>query len=138
MDVAVCKRCGKMYDTTFGRYCPNCVKLYDEEYKKVKDYLWDHKNSTMTEVAEACEVSTKTIKEWIREEKIEFKNAEGSGMFCESCGKAISSGKYCEACKQNLANILKEAIPHKIEGHANTEKPKDTTSKLRFIDSSRG
>lgn len=126
-----------MFDATFGRYCNKCTALFDEEYKRVKDYLWDHREATLTEVAEDCDVSTKTIKKWIREERLEFKNAEGSGMFCESCGKAVSSGKYCPECKKNIANMLQEAVPKNIEGHAVEEKKKSGGDKLRFINNSR-
>ena len=61
MEVRNCRGCGKLYNYIGGPYrnlCPNCIEKIEEKYLEVKEYIQDHHNATMTEVAEECDVST--------------------------------------------------------------------------------
>ena len=109
MEVRNCRGCGKLYNYIGGPYrnlCPNCIEKIEEKYLEVKEYIQDHHNATMTEVAEECDVSTRQIEQWIREERLSFSDDSPIGIACEVCGATIKTGRYCERCKNDLANRL--------------------------------
>ena len=109
MEVRNCRGCGKLYNYIGGPYrnlCPNCIEKIEEKYLEVKEYIQDHHNATMTEVAEECDVSTRQIEQWIREERLSFSDDSPIGIACEVCGATIRTGRYCERCKNDLANRL--------------------------------
>ena len=73
MEVRNCRGCGKLYNYIGGPYrnlCPNCIEKIEEKYLEVKEYIQDHHNATMTEVAEECDVSTRQIEQWIIDERL--------------------------------------------------------------------
>ena len=109
MEVRNCRGCGKLYNYIGGPYrnlCPNCIEKIEEKYLEVKEYIQDHHNATMTEVAEECDVSTRQIEQWVREERLSFSDDSPIGIACEVCGATIRTGRYCERCKNDLANRL--------------------------------
>ena len=86
------------------------------------------------EVSEACEVEVSQIKQWIREDRLEFTEDSPVKLPCENCGAFIRSGKYCDKCKREMTNNLSSVIekPKKV-----IEQPKKTQSngnKMRFLD----
>ncbi len=132
MDVSCCKRCGRIFNSTGSQYCPKCVVEQDDEFAKVKEYIRDNPGCTAPEVAKACDVKEKQILTWVREERLSFTTAEGSGIFCEQCGKAISSGRYCDVCKVNIKTMFQEVLPHDYKVHS-VEKKKQNGNKMRFL-----
>lgn len=62
------------------------------------------------EVSEACEVFPEQIRQWIREERLQFADDSSIKVPCESCGKMINSGRFCDKCKANLQNGFREAL----------------------------
>ncbi len=86
------------------------------------------------EVSEACEVEVSQIKQWIREDRLEFTEDSSVKLPCENCGEMIRSGRFCEKCKRDMTNNLSNAIekPKKV-----IEPPKKTQpsgNKMRFLD----
>ena len=109
MEVRNCRGCGKLYNYIGGPYrnlCPNCIEKIEEKYLEVKEYIQDHHNATMTEVAEECDVSTRQIEQWIRDERLVIADDSPIGITCERCGASIKSGRFCERCKNKMANNL--------------------------------
>ena len=107
MEVRNCRGCGKLYNYIGGPYrnlCPNCIEKIEEKYLEVKEYIQDHHNATMTEVAEECDVSTRQIEQWIRDERLVIADDSPIGITCERCGASIKSGRFCERCKNKMAN----------------------------------
>lgn len=95
MEVRNCRGCGKLYNYIGGPYrnlCPNCIEKIEEKYLEVKEYIQDHHNATMTEVAEECDVSTRQIEQWIRDERLVIADDSPIGITCERCGASIKSG----------------------------------------------
>ena len=136
MEVRSCRNCGKLYNY-LGRttpLCPVCMKALEEKFQVVKEYIRDNPGANITQVSDATEVSVKTIKQWVREERLTFAEGSGVGLECESCGANILTGRFCPNCKgklqNDMGNILEQNKPKPVE-----EKKHDTSAKMRFLDS---
>ena len=106
IEIKSCRSCKKLFQYISGDVvCPNCRKLVEEDFKKVKEYIWTNKGCTIQEVSEACEVSPKMIKYWLREGRLELESPSVE-LTCDKCNKPISSGKMCSKCTAELQNVL--------------------------------
>jgi flagellar operon protein (TIGR03826 family) len=135
MDVKNFRKCGRLFNYVSGLpICPACKEKQEEVFQNVKKYIRENRNADMKEVSEACEVDTAQIKQWIREERLEFTSDSPVKIPCEGCGEMIRSGKYCEKCKKSMANNLSSAID-KPKPAAPVEDTKKAThdNKMRFI-----
>ncbi len=111
MDVRNCKRCGKIFQYKGNSICPNCVQQDDEDFRKVREYIIAHPNSTSIEISKATDVELKTIIRFLREGRLESEYINGSdlGLECEKCGRPIDSGRYCETCLNELQTGFSQA-----------------------------
>jgi len=109
MDVKNCRGCGKLFNYIGGPImCPACRDALEEKFQTVKKYIYEHQGANIASVAEECDVEAGQIRQWIREERLEF--SEGSmELGCEKCGAAITSGRFCAACKAGMVNSLNSA-----------------------------
>jgi flagellar operon protein (TIGR03826 family) len=135
MDVRNCKKCGKLFNYISGfPICPTCKEKQEEVFQNVKKYIWENRTADMKEISEACDVEVAQIKQWIREERLEFTSDSPVKMPCENCGALIQSGKYCEKCKKEMANNLSNAIERPKPAPAPEKKKVETKdNKMRFI-----
>ena len=137
MAVINCRKCRRLFDSLSGftAVCPECRKKDEEDFKKVKSFVWDHPGVTIDEVAEICDVSTKDIKEWLREERLSL--TEGSVadvLTCDKCGKPILKGRYCEKCKAELITDLKHSIEKpEMKGTLVNAPETDELSRMRVL-----
>lgn len=133
MDVRNCRRCKKIFNYITGApICPSCREELEAQFQVVKKYVRDNRGVSIQEVAEACEVDSSQIRQWVREERLEFAEGSMSGMACESCGVMISSGRFCDKCKAALANGFAGARPAPAPA-ADPKKPTSASSKMRFL-----
>lgn len=133
LNIVNCKKCGRIFQqVTSRRICPDCERELEDKFVEVRDYIRDHPNVSIMEVSRETEVSVEQLKQWVREERLLFTNAEGSGIECVMCGVPIATGKYCARCKEKMAHSLESAY----------EKPKVTMAqpqassskgKMRFV-----
>lgn len=136
MDVKNCKMCGKLFNYIgSGRpICPACASALEEKFFEVREYVRDHKDAGVNEVAEENDVPVSQIKQWIREERLAFSENSQIGIECENCGALIKTGRFCKACKGKLAERLSGSIarPKPVE----SERKSTTNSKgqARFMD----
>ena len=131
MDVINCKGCGRLFNAlTRTRLCPNCQEKLEEKFQEAKKYINENSGATIDMVSQECDVSTKQIKQWIREERLTFSEESMQGIECEQCGAMIRSGRFCDACKSKLQNELRSAtyIPSAEEKKARHEK-----DRMRFL-----
>lgn len=135
MEVRSCKTCGKIFNYLGAStpYCPSCMKKLEERFTVCKQYILDNPGANIQQVSDETEVSIRTIKQWVREERLAF--AEGSvvGIECESCGANILTGRYCDKCKSQLNNSIRE-ITKKPKVESAQEKQKREQAKMRFLD----
>jgi len=108
MDVTNCKTCGRLFNVLGReRICPNCQRALEDKFQQVKRYLQDNPNASVEQTATDNEVSTKQIRQWVREERLVLTSPTEAGIVCELCGIPICSGRFCSACKEHMANDLR-------------------------------
>ncbi len=133
MEVRNCKNCGKMFNYIGKPICPTCEKRLEDKFQEVKQYVKEHREASITEVAEENEVSVNQIKRWVRQERLAFSDESMVGLECENCGAMIKTGRFCESCKQKLQNNLSSVIKKKPEPVVK-KKQESNPAKMRFFD----
>lgn len=107
MDIKNCKRCGKMFSYLSGMIiCNECKKVDEEDFIKVRKYLYDNPGSSMQQISEVCEVSAEKITRFLKEGRLEIREGSNVILECEICGKSISSGRRCSNCAKQLERDL--------------------------------
>lgn len=116
----VCKECGgvMVYKGVGEYHCEDCGFVDYDDYGKVRLYIENHKGATAAEIESEIGVSQRTIRQMLRESRIEV--AEGSKMFlrCEVCGRNIRSGRYCPECEIKMHRNLEEQQREKLRRDA--------------------
>jgi len=110
MNAKNCKICGRIFNDYTGRkICQRCKDELEAKFSVVRDYVRDNKGVTVKQVSEECDVPEPQIRQWIKEERLEFDTSSGVGIACRLCGVAIPSGTYCPTCKAGLIGGLNNA-----------------------------
>lgn len=111
MDVHNCRICGRLFNYLSGPdVCPGCREAAEKKFQDVKEYVRDNPGATIPEVADNNDVTTNQIRQWIREERLQFSDDSPVGIECEKCGTQIKTGRFCEACKNKMASALSDSI----------------------------
>ncbi len=107
MNVKNCRMCGRLFNYITGyQMCPMCKEEMEKKFQQTKEYINENRHVRMEQVAEACDVDIRQIRQWLREERLELTADSAIILSCELCGGAIRRGKYCDKCKQNMASNL--------------------------------
>ncbi|HOM01328.1 MAG TPA: MerR family transcriptional regulator [Acetivibrio sp.] len=127
-DVRNCKRCGRIFNYIGGRpICHDCKKQDEEEFKKVKEYLYEHPKASILEVSNVLEISVQKIKSYLREGRLEIVGNDGNLILeCEKCGRSITTGRFCNECSRELSEGFKssaEEISKSASGDTDKKKP---------------
>lgn len=127
-EIRNCIKCGRIFQYDgFNKKCDRCRRNEEEEFKKVKEYLYDHPGATITMVSEETGVEEDLILKYLRQGRLEITTEGGSLVLdCERCGKAIRTGRFCDPCAEEMARELKGAFKPK-------EKEKQTVVNKMFI-----
>ncbi|MCC5910837.1 MAG: MerR family transcriptional regulator [Clostridiaceae bacterium] len=111
MELRNCTSCGRTFAYSGSEICSRCGNTDEEDFQKVKEYLYDHPGATIVEVSEETEVSEKKILRYLRESRIEIREEDNMMLDCERCGASIRSGRFCDKCsgelKRELTSVLK-------------------------------
>ncbi|MCL6444483.1 MAG: hypothetical protein K6T83_13705 [Alicyclobacillus sp.] len=86
--------------------CPSCVKESEEAFKKVSEYLKEHRGATLADILAAVDVDHDLLEEMIRSGRLMFADGQDVAVECKRCGQPVRSGDYCEACKAELLQGL--------------------------------
>lgn len=136
MDVRNCRKCGRLFNYVMGPImCQQCREALEVKFQEVKKYVYEHPGCGISEVSDACEVEAKQIKQWLREERLQFSEDSAVLLNCESCGAPIRSGRFCEKCKNSMAHTL-ESTYKKKEQLSPQPKKKETrdSARMRYLD----
>lgn len=135
MEVRSCRSCGKLYNYLGNTtpFCPACMKKLEEKFETVKNYIYENPGANIQQVADATETAVKTIKQWVREERLSFSEGSVVGIECEACGAPILTGRFCEKCKAQTFNSIQQAGMRPVK-QAPVEKAKRDSAKMRFLD----
>lgn len=111
MRILNCKECGKLFQYDgISKLCFQCRRADEEDFRKVKDYLYEFPKETVTTVAIETEVPEEKILRYLREGKLEISAESGILLECESCGEGIRSGRYCDKCAMELDRGLRSGL----------------------------
>ena len=137
MNVRNCRKCGRVFNSIIGQtLCLSCRDELENKFKEVKEYVQKNRGCSINDVAEICEVEASQIKQWIREERLEFTEDSMIGLACEICGASIRTGRYCEKCKaqtlSGLNNVVRQAQVSRQEQQTTRTNQKDNP-RMRFL-----
>jgi len=120
-----CRFCNKPFQSYGGFACHNCLTQIEEDFGKIKSYLYDNpQKDSVEEIAEGTGVQKKIILHLLKENRMSVKAQEDSALVCEICRKPIMNGRICLECKGELSNKLAGALPPEIK-----EKDKEALKK---------
>lgn len=128
MELINCIKCGRVFAYNGSEVCSRCSGSDEEDFKKVKEYLYDNPGATIVEVAEETGVEEKKILRYLRESRIEIRESDNMLLDCERCGAPIRSGRFCDPCvakmQKEFNSVLKpqkEEIKIKSPGKSDTK-----------------
>jgi len=113
MEVTQCEFCRRLYQSAGNRLCNDCLIKLDEDFIKIREYLYEHDRAGIEEVSEATGVSRKTIMFLLKEERLTVSSdrVDGGGILvCEACKKPISTGRICESCRKEVISALQDSV----------------------------
>ncbi len=126
-----CKKCGRMFSSEAGvEFCSRCRTSEEDEFKIVREYIYNNPNSTINDVHEATEVAREKIMRFLKQGRLMLKET-GIGLECEKCGCAITKGRFCDSCalelRKSLNSVLDKAKP--VQKRETTKKTKSFHTK---------
>ena len=134
MNLRNCARCGKMFNYLSGLpICDECKKAAEEDFQRVKQYIIDNPRAGFMEISEKCEVTTKQIQTWVREERLMFAADSPIQLTCENCGEKIQTGRFCAKCRSSMANNLNNTFA-KPKPQLQQPVKKDPKAGMHFLD----
>lgn len=134
MNVRNCRKCGKIFNYVSGPpICIQCREKLEEKFQEVKKFIQDHHGASIPEVADACDVSTNQIQQWLRDERLELAEGSGIALLCENCSAPILSGRFCDKCKNSMANKLSDSIKKPEAPKPQVKKDTKENPKMRFL-----
>lgn len=106
----VCEKCGGvMVFKGVGEYrCEDCNSLDYDDYGRVRCYLEQNRGATAAQVEEFTGVKQKTIRQMLKESRLEVTDDSRAFLVCENCGKKIRSGRFCPQCEVEVHRALEE------------------------------
>ncbi len=130
MELMNCKGCKRIFNYITGDpLCPACKEKLEKDFQRTKEFIRENSGMNINQVAEACEVSIKQIKKWVREERLSFTDDSLVGLECERCGKMIHSGRFCKECAGGLTDAMNEMFRERA-----IERKKMGSAKMRFLE----
>lgn len=133
MNVRNCRKCKRIFNYLTGpQLCPSCKEELENKFQEVKKYLFNNRNATVSDVVQNCDVDDRQVREWIREERLEFSSGINAGVTCENCGDPITTGRFCAKCKASIMNDL-GSVARPVENKAPVVEKASHKNKMRFI-----
>ena len=132
----VCKDCeGLMVFEGLGRYkCENCGATEHDDYGKARNYIEGHPGATVSQIAQATGITTKSINNMVKEQRFEISSDSRTFLRCEICGVDIRFGRSCANCESAFHKQYEEKIRKtNIEGgFGKAERDESTDGAKRF------
>ena len=103
-----CRRCGGYYvnDGHSSNLCHRCRIVDNEDFEKVRDYLYENGAATAIEIEKNTGIPIKQIEGYLKEGRLEIPANSPIFIKCENCGKEIRSGRYCDECSAKISKNL--------------------------------
>lgn len=108
MELKNCEKCGRTFGASINEsICTKCATEHiEDDFKKVRNYLYDNPGAGVKEVSEQTGVAERIIIKLLKDDRIEISDENNALLTCEKCGLGIKSGRICDECKNSLAKEL--------------------------------
>lgn len=137
MEVKSCRRCKGLFHHVVGpQLCQKCLRKDEEDFARVKEYLYDNPGASMTVVCEEVGVTVRQVQQYLRDGRLTVAKDSPLGIECERCNTRIQTGKYCDSCRASMSNQF-AATARGMQEDINVRSEKDTSNKMRYLDSDR-
>ena len=111
MEIKSCSKCERAFAYDGEDLCPKCRYGDDEDFKIVKEYLYDNPGADIKMVSEDTEVEVKKILQYLKEGRIVIaEGSENTALACERCSVAINMGRFCNKCIAKMEKEFSGAI----------------------------
>lgn len=124
MEIRNCPDCGKIFAYTNINLCPVCIQAEEEEFQRVKEYLYKNPQTGVHDLAEVTEVEEYKILRWLKIGRLQGKRFTGLSYPCESCGRNIQEGRFCSNCSSELAKGFSKVTAPKRDEEIKGNGPK--------------
>lgn len=132
MDMRNCRNCGKIFAYIGRPVCPTCMKKDEEDFKRVKDYLYENPGASVVQISNDLEISVRKIKNYLREGRLEIIGDEGNLLLeCEKCGRSIKTGRFCSECSDEIVKDIK-SVSNQMKKPA-AEEGKKVGGAMRYL-----
>lgn len=92
-----------------GEYeCEDCRDLAYDDYGMTRNYIETHPGANTAQISANTGVSQKSIRNMLKEGKLEVASNSRTFIKCEMCGANIRSGRLCEKCETSYNRVLEE------------------------------
>ncbi|MBQ9625470.1 MAG: MerR family transcriptional regulator [Clostridia bacterium] len=112
LDVRKCRECGRLFQNNGRDLCMECADKLDKWFVEIRDYIDENPSARIYEIAEALEIPEKTILGFIKEGRIELREAV---LRCTNCGKPIVRGTLCIDCHDKISGSIGDAVKKRDE-----------------------
>lgn len=105
-----CSKCGGvMVFGGVGEYhCEDCKNIEYDDFGKVRLFIEQNRGATAVQIEESTGVKQKTIRQMLRENRLEITTGSHAFLHCEICGANIRSGRFCDSCEKAYHEHLEE------------------------------
>ena len=114
----VCDNCGGLMEFKgCGEYeCEDCHTKGFDDYGKVRNYIELHRGANAAEIESKTGVTQKSIRQMLKESKLEITADSVAFMRCEICGVNIRSGRFCPKCEASYHKEKEKQMREKLKG----------------------
>ncbi|MFZ5967888.1 MAG: hypothetical protein ACOYVK_12040 [Bacillota bacterium] len=105
-NVRACRRCkGAVELSSLYDYCPDCLRIVEDVFTRIKDYLHEYPGATAFEIELETGIPYHVINTFVREGRlVEIENIEFVNIECKGCGRLLLSvhHTYCPDCRKRM------------------------------------
>ena len=134
MEVKTCRRCNALFHHVVGPpLCQKCKKKDEEDFQRVKEYLYENPGAAMATVCEVLDVSVRQVRQYLREGRLTVSADSPIGLDCERCNARITTGRYCDSCIADMSNQF-STTARGMQKEQAQNLPQTSSNKMRYLD----
>jgi hypothetical protein len=97
MNSGTCEICGRVIVLTAFDVCWNCREQRLAEMESILNYIKDHRNANITDVAKAAGVDPQLVLRLMQKGSLQVRKGPESQR-CQTCHRPIEKGRFCDKC----------------------------------------
>lgn len=107
MPLSNCDSCGKIFNRLSRPICAECFDAQRAREAEIVQYVKDHPDADVTQVADALGADISVVLSLIRDKRLTM--GEGPSLRCKSCGALSGRNSLCAECRERLQKALSPA-----------------------------